>query len=275
MEKRSQSEPDLSRQITNSKFSRSQKINRSLRIKGETNFQLTDTFIFDRNNLKNAKLEIIDNENDDEIPPPYASLSKTLKKFKSETDLKSIGINEISWENFKIKNKHKKKRSSSLLKQGSNITLVERLISSIFSISCIFPKKINFTQNHHQNVPYSDLELKEYLGSGAQGSVHKATFKNKEVAVKIVKSIEDAEIQHLMKLDHKNLVRFTGTCIDEEKKFYGIVMEFCSKKSLYEFLNNQNLVKPSKIVEMAKQITEGMNYLHEKKIIHRDLKSPK
>lgn len=275
MEKRSQSEPDLAIDTTNSKCLHSKKINRSLRLKGETNFQLIETLTLDKNYLKNAMLEIIDNANDYETPPPYTNLPKVIKKFKSETNLKSIDNTEISWNDFKIQSKNKKNRSSTMLKQGSNTTFVERLINGFFFISCIFPKKIKFTQNHHQNVSYSDLELKEYLGSGAQGSVHKATYKNDEVAIKIVKSIEDADIKHLMKLNHKNLVKIIGTCINQEEKFYGIVMEFCPKKSLYEFLNGQILLKPSKIVEMAKDIAEGMNYLHEKRIIHRDLKSPK
>jgi serine/threonine protein kinase len=34
-------------------------------------------------------------------------------------------------------------------------------------------------------------------------------------------------------------------------------------------------VPPKKLVEWTKQIATGMNYLHQHKIIHRDLKSPK
>ncbi|RNA33150.1 mitogen-activated kinase kinase kinase 12-like [Brachionus plicatilis] len=279
MEKRSYSDPDLTSENQtrkNLKSARLKKINQSLRLKGEINFQLNDTFTFDpQKYIGNAKLELIDNEADDEIPPPYTSLSDgiQIKKFKSETDLKSIEISVISFEKLKIQHKTRKKRPNLQAKQGYG-SIVERLIGGIFSISCLFPKKINFSTHHQQNIAHEDLELKDFLGRGAQGSVYRAVFKNEEVAVKIVESKEDADVQHLMKLDHKNLVKFKGTAINGEKKFFGIVMEFCPKKSLYEFLNHQILLEPSKIIEMAKQITEGMSYLHEKKIIHRDLKSP-
>lgn len=276
MEKRSQSNPDLA-SVTRrdyEKCPRMQKINRSLRQRGETNFQLTDTVTFDcQKYLKNAKLEVLDDRNDYETPPPYTSLPTKITKFKSETDLKTIDTADVSVENLKNQHKRKKKRSYHVIKQEEYSSLVERLFGTILSISCVFPKKIS--QHHQQKIPYSELEIHEYLGGGAQGSVYRAIYRNENVALKKVNSKEDAEIQHLKKLDHRNLVKFKGVSIDHDKKLYGIVMEYCPNKSLYEFLGKQILLMPSKIIDMAKQITDGMNYLHEKKIIHRDLKSPK
>lgn len=55
---------------------------------------------------------------------------------------------------------------------------------------------------------------------------------------------------------------------------YCIYMEYCPGGSLYEYLQIHN-VDPKTLVSWAKQIANGMQYLHSHRIIHRDLKSPK
>lgn len=97
------------------------------------------------------------------------------------------------------------------------------------------------------------------------------------MAIKKVKSKEEANVKHLMRLNHPNLVKFKGMSFNGEK-FYCIVMEYCQHGQLYTYLSNlkdKELLKPSLMIDWSKQIANGMNYLHINKIIHRDLKSPK
>jgi PREDICTED: similar to mitogen-activated protein kinase kinase kinase len=49
-------------------------------------------------------------------------------------------------------------------------------------------------------------------------------------------------------------------------------MEYCPNGQLYDILKRHK-VPPILVVEWSRQIASGMNYLHSKKIIHRDLKS--
>ena len=126
-------------------------------------------------------------------------------------------------------------------------------------------------------MPFEELKNLQWLGSGAQGCVFKGTFKSEEVAIKKVKSKEEANIKHLKRLNHPNLVKFKGVSYNGDT-FYCIVMEYCPFGQLYTYLNNikdNNYLKPSLMLDWAKQIAFGMHYLHQNKIIHRDLKSPK
>ena len=55
-----------------------------------------------------------------------------------------------------------------------------------------------------------------------------------------------------------------------------IIMEYCPYGPLFNFLREgKQTIPPKRLVDWTKQIASGMKYLHDHKIIHRDLKSPK
>ncbi|MCL7039707.1 hypothetical protein MKW94_005497, partial [Papaver nudicaule] len=73
-------------------------------------------------------------------------------------------------------------------------------------------------------------------------------------------------------VQHKNVVRFIGACT----KFPNlcIVTEYMPGGSLYDFLHkHHNVLGLSLLLEFAIDICKGMEYLHQKNIIHRDLKT--
>ena len=134
------------------------------------------------------------------------------------------------------------------------------------------PKEVN----DEFDIPFDELRDLQWIGNGAQGCVFKGNFRNEEVAIKKVKSKEEASIKNLKKLNHPNLVKFKGASFNGDK-FYCIVMEFCPFGQLYTFLNSTKenfYLKPSLMIDWSKQIAAGMQHLHLNKIIHRDLKSP-
>ena len=47
-----------------------------------------------------------------------------------------------------------------------------------------------------------------WLGSGAQGAVFSGRLNNETVAVKKVREKKEADIRHLRKLNHPNIVQF-------------------------------------------------------------------
>ena len=71
----------------------------------------------------------------------------------------------------------------------------------------------------------------------------------------------------------KCLYFYRGVCTTPP--CYCIIMEFCPYGPLYNVIKDGVRIPPHLVVNWAKQIASGMNYLHAHKIIHRDLKSPK
>ncbi|CAF0756592.1 unnamed protein product [Adineta ricciae] len=119
----------------------------------------------------------------------------------------------------------------------------------------------------------NDLVL---IGTGIEGNVYRGKLNGQDVACKRVKSEEETNIKHLKKLNHNNIIRFRGVSISSPL-FY-IVMDYCPYGSLYDVLKRRrekdSCTKPTQVLDWSKQISNGVNYLHSNKIVHRDLKSP-
>ncbi|XP_054787229.1 cysteine-rich receptor-like protein kinase 10 [Prosopis cineraria] len=123
------------------------------------------------------------------------------------------------------------------------------------------------------------------LGKGGFGLVFKGKLSNgKEIAVKRLsfksgQGLEEFknEVTLITKLQHKNLVRLLGFCLEENEKL--LVYEYMPNNSLDTFLFDpikRQQLDWSKRRSIIKGIARGLLYLHEDsrlKIIHRDLKA--
>nr|XP_028966290.1 cysteine-rich receptor-like protein kinase 10 isoform X2 [Malus domestica] len=123
------------------------------------------------------------------------------------------------------------------------------------------------------------------LGEGGFGPVYKGVLSDgKEVAIKRLSSCSEQgseeftnEVRLLMKLQHKNLVRLLGFCVEGKEKL--LVYEYLPNSSLDVFLfdsEKRAQLDWSRRVNIISGIARGILYLHEEsrlQIIHRDLKA--
>lgn len=78
------------------------------------------------------------------------------------------------------------------------------------------------------------------------------------------------EIEIHRSVDHEHIVRFYSYF--EDPNFIYIILELCRKKSMMELHKRRKIVSEPEIRYFVKQIAHACLYLHENKIIHRDLK---
>ncbi|VDO23225.1 unnamed protein product [Brugia timori] len=137
---------------------------------------------------------------------------------------------------------------------------------------------------------HDDVTLNKMLGSGAFGEVRSGvlTIKKKKIecAVKIAKlTVTEAqmafrkekikEMMHEARLmrhyDHDNIVRIYGVAVDREPLM--IVIELIKGGCLSDDLRQRkgNITDDEKVEKMCLGAAYGLQYLHSKKCIHRDI----
>ncbi|KAK7267903.1 hypothetical protein RIF29_20584 [Crotalaria pallida] len=135
-------------------------------------------------------------------------------------------------------------------------------------------------------ISWSDLVLKERIGSGSFGTVHRAEWNGSDVAVKILMEQDFhaervneflREVAIMKRLRHPNIVLLMGAVTQPPN--LSIVTEYLSRGSLYRLLHRpgaKEVLDERRRLSMAYDVAKGMNYLHKRNppIVHRDLKSP-
>ncbi|KAF5183143.1 S-receptor-like serine/threonine-protein kinase, partial [Thalictrum thalictroides] len=130
----------------------------------------------------------------------------------------------------------------------------------------------------------NNFSSEDKLGEGGFGPVFKGKLPcGKEVAVKRLsrksgQGLEEFknEIILIAKLQHRNLVRLLGYCVEGEEKI--LLYEYLPNKSLdaFIFANTKEQLKWRKRLNIIEGIARGLLYLHRDsrlRIIHRDLKA--
>lgn len=126
-----------------------------------------------------------------------------------------------------------------------------------------------------------EIKMGPKISEGNFGTVYKGMWQNVAVAIKELKSELSSETQAklfkeitlMAKLRSPYVVKFYGVTKEQP---YKIVMQFMEGGSLYDFLkkNSVTAIAWGLRYQISHDISQGLNYLHQRKIVHADLKSP-
>lgn len=129
--------------------------------------------------------------------------------------------------------------------------------------------------------PQEHFTLLEKLGEGSYGSVYKGIHKESkaEIAVKLIPvqgEWEDLkkEIQILRTCKSDFIVQYYGSYMAATSDDMWIVMEYCSAGSIADLMEcTRRTLTEEQIQHVVACVLLGLEYLHENKNIHRDIKS--
>ncbi|XP_072731971.1 serine/threonine-protein kinase Nek4 isoform X2 [Ciconia boyciana] len=118
---------------------------------------------------------------------------------------------------------------------------------------------------------YGEVSLVRHQQDSKQYVIKKLNLKN---ASNRERKAAEQEAQLLSQLKHPNIVTYRESWQGEDGLLY-IVMGFCEGGDLYHKLKEQKgkLLPENQVVEWFVQIAMALQYLHEKHILHRDLKT--
>lgn len=179
---------------------------------------------------------------------------------------------------MQFQRKRHNKEKDEYFKQNGGLKLYDEMRSrQVDTIRILTEKEIKrATDNYNED---------RVIGYGGHGMVYRGTLDDqKEVAIKKSKAVNNDcreefvnEIIILSQINHRNIVRLLGCCLDVNVPM--LVYEFVSQGTLSEFLHSANPRLPIPFVlrlKIATQSAEALAYLHSstsRTILHGDVKS--
>lgn len=137
----------------------------------------------------------------------------------------------------------------------------------------------------HREVRFGAYILGSTLGEGEFGKVKLGWRKDgkhpSQVAIKLIKRDtikKDSEseikihreINSLRLLNHPNIVNLVEVL--KSGKYIGIVLEYASGGELFDYILQHKYLKENVAKKLFAQLVSGVDYMHSKGLIHRDLK---
>ncbi|GFY96069.1 protein kinase superfamily protein [Actinidia rufa] len=135
-------------------------------------------------------------------------------------------------------------------------------------------------------ISWDELHIKERIGAGSFGTVHRAEWHGSDIAVKVL-TVQDfcddqlkeflREVAIMKRVRHPNVVLFMG--VVTQRPHLSIVTEYLPRGSLYRLMHRPDAgesMDQRRRLRMALDVAKGINYLHNLSppIVHWDLKSP-
>eukprot|EP00026_Physarum_polycephalum_P010389 Phypoly_transcript_10551.p1 GENE.Phypoly_transcript_10551~~Phypoly_transcript_10551.p1 ORF type:complete len:263 (+),score=62.10 Phypoly_transcript_10551:36-791(+) len=135
----------------------------------------------------------------------------------------------------------------------------------------------------YTHIQENELKLGETLGKGTFAEVKKATWHDKQVAVKIFREaaftfrLEDfwKEVAIMSLIKHDNILRLLGASVAQRKEdsTFMLITELMHKGTLRDILRNVGPLPAPAIFKYALDVAKGLAYMHALDMLHRDVKA--
>eukprot|EP01025_Chloroclados_australasicus_P061649 TRINITY_DN8104_c1_g1_i2.p2 TRINITY_DN8104_c1_g1~~TRINITY_DN8104_c1_g1_i2.p2 ORF type:complete len:378 (+),score=40.27 TRINITY_DN8104_c1_g1_i2:135-1268(+) len=143
-----------------------------------------------------------------------------------------------------------------------------------------FSKEIKPVEGHDGSVK----SMYPRIGSGGYGTVYVGMYRGEKIAFKVFHKEMQGDLdkaqqeewcqsmEMLCSLDHPNLIKNYGVCI--QKGHRALVMQFANKGNLFSWIHvKKQSLSEGMILKTIRAVAKALVYLHERKIMHRDIKS--
>ena len=281
----------------NDNFYFNQKNNNNNKIEEEKSNQITKSILKkDKEKVQNknaVKIKSIEqesqsnknNEQQNEVTNERRKRTPKFKTVKEPVELRNKDLLELKKNHIKDdKNEENEQQNTvkKFIRKGKRSTtliekckLAQKLLAEEMNIQ-VNQEKLIIQEKGNPSKKYKPTKM---LGSGSFGSVYEAEnmiFQN-TVAMKVIKKdpnneLDEQEIRNeidiLTKLSHPNIVKIYEFYISNAH--YYIITEFCQEGELFSYIKNK--YSERQLAVLFYQVFSGLWYLHDNKIIHRDIK---
>jgi hypothetical protein len=154
---------------------------------------------------------------------------------------------------------------------------------------CIVISPTEIARTPKQSLKMADIALGDVIGRGSMGTVYRGMVRatGTLIAVKMIDNTTDNEsashtmdneMSILMSLDHPRILKYLGhEKICQHDRLEGqnklaIFCEYLPGGSIASLVRQFGALEESVLVMYTRQIVEGLAYLHDNRITHRDMK---
>lgn len=103
----------------------------------------------------------------------------------------------------------------------------------------------------------------------------KVNVKGRQITLHTITKRFENEITYHQMMHHENIVKFieAGSCTHPKsrRKTKYLILEFIDGKTIHQLISSHQYIRIDTMMEIIQQITNALTYIHQKKVVHRDI----